>query len=52
MSNMAGEKALNVLVLLGHDFGTNTWQRKHRLGLIPGLNDFVACGDYLASGGG
>jgi glycosyltransferase involved in cell wall biosynthesis len=52
MSDVDGEKAVNVFVLLGHDFGSNTWQRKHALGLIPGLNDHLAYGYYRAAGGG
>jgi glycosyltransferase involved in cell wall biosynthesis len=51
MSDVDGEKAVNVFVLLGHDFGCNTWQRKHALGLIPGLNDHLAYGYYRAAGG-
>ena len=52
MSNVVGEKAVHVFVLLGHGFGANTWQRKYRLGLIPGLNGYLAYGYYLAAGGG
>jgi glycosyltransferase involved in cell wall biosynthesis len=51
-SNVNSEEAVNVFVLLGHDFGANTWQRKHALGLIPGLNDRLAYGYYRAAGGG
>jgi glycosyltransferase involved in cell wall biosynthesis len=43
---------VNVLVLLGHGFGANTWERKHALGLIPGLNDRLAYGYYRAAGQG
>jgi glycosyltransferase involved in cell wall biosynthesis len=52
MSNVDREKTVNVFVLLGHDFGANTWQRKHALGLIPGLNDRLAYGYYRAGGEG
>lgn len=49
---MDGEKSVNVFVLLGHDFGGNTWQRKQARGLIPGLNDHLAYGYYRAAGEG
>src|ERR1700757_4215909 len=52
MSEVVGEKGVNVFVLLGHDFGANSWQRKHALGLIPGLNDRLAYGYYRAAGRG
>lgn len=52
MSEVVGENGLNVFVLLGHDFGANSWQRKHALGLIPGLNDRLAYGYYRAAGRG
>src|SRR5713226_7206158 len=48
----ANTKDVNVFVLLGHDFGANSWQRKHSLGLIPGLNDRLAYGYYRAAGEG
>jgi glycosyltransferase involved in cell wall biosynthesis len=45
-------RRVDVFVLLGYDFGANTWQRKHALGLIPGLNDRLAYGYYRAGGHG
>lgn len=43
---------VRVFVLLGHDFGANNWERRHALGLIPGLNDRLAYGYYRAAGQG
>jgi glycosyltransferase involved in cell wall biosynthesis len=52
VSEVHDEKGVNVFVLLGHGFGANTWQRRHALGLIPGLNDRLAYGYYRAAGRG
>jgi hypothetical protein len=36
MSETSGKTRVAVFVLLGQDFGANTWRQKHTLGLIPG----------------
>jgi glycosyltransferase involved in cell wall biosynthesis len=52
MPETANVRDVNVFVLLGHDFGANSWERKFALGLIPGLNDRLAYGYFRASGPG
>jgi glycosyltransferase involved in cell wall biosynthesis len=43
---------VTTFVLLGHDFGANSWEQRQALGLIPGLNDRLAYGYYRAAGEG
>ncbi len=52
MSTVGNCDGITVFVLLGYGFGANTWERKHTLGLIPGLNDRLAYGYYRAGGQG
>jgi glycosyltransferase involved in cell wall biosynthesis len=52
MPEASGKTRVAVFVLLGHDFGANTWRQKHALGLIPGLNDDLAYGYHRAAGEG
>jgi glycosyltransferase involved in cell wall biosynthesis len=52
MSVVGKANNVNVFVLLGYNFGANSWERKHALGLIPGLNDRLAYGYYRAAGEG
>ena len=52
MPEEANVSDVNVFVLLGHDFGANSWERRHALGLIPGLNDRLAYGYFRAAGDG
>jgi glycosyltransferase involved in cell wall biosynthesis len=42
-------RPINVFVFLGHGFGSNTWERRFSLGLIPGINDRLAYGYYRAA---
>jgi glycosyltransferase involved in cell wall biosynthesis len=52
MPEFGNSRDVRVFVLLGHDFGANSWERRHALGLIPGLNDRLAYGYYRAAGQG
>jgi glycosyltransferase involved in cell wall biosynthesis len=52
MSKGSNFSRVNVFVLLGYGFGANSWERKHALGLIPGINDRLAYGYYRAAGEG
>jgi glycosyltransferase involved in cell wall biosynthesis len=52
MPERVNARDVKVFVLLGHDFGANSWERKFALGLIPGLNDRLAYGYFRASGRG
>jgi glycosyltransferase involved in cell wall biosynthesis len=52
MSEETPSQRVKVFVLLGYDFGANSWARRYAAGLIPGLNDSFAYGYYRASGDG
>ena len=52
MSEPGNPRDVTTFVLLGHDFGANSWERRQALGLIPGLNDRLAYGYYRAAGQG
>jgi len=52
MSQENPPQRVKVFVLLGYDFGANSWARRYAEGLIPGLNDCFAYGYYRASGDG
>jgi glycosyltransferase involved in cell wall biosynthesis len=52
MSEENRAERVKVFVLLGHDFGANSWDRKYARGLIPGLNDRLAYGYHRAAGNG
>jgi glycosyltransferase involved in cell wall biosynthesis len=43
---------VTVFVLLGYDFGANSWARRYAEGIIPGLNDCLAYGYHRAAGDG
>jgi len=52
MPEAGNPRDVRTFVLLGHDFGANSWERRQALGLIPGLNDRLAYGYYRAAGPG
>ena len=52
MPEPGNPRDVTTFVLLGHDFGANSWERRQALGLIPGLNDRLAYGYYRAAGQG
>jgi glycosyltransferase involved in cell wall biosynthesis len=52
MSEENRPEGVKVFVLLGHDFGANSWEQKYARGIIPGLNDRLAYGYYRAAGDG
>lgn len=49
---VSSTKDVRVFVHLGHGFGAESWRRRQALGLIPGLNDYLAYGYYRAGGNG
>jgi glycosyltransferase involved in cell wall biosynthesis len=49
MPETPNARNVNVFVLLGHDFGANSWEQKFAVGLIPGLNDRLAYGYFRAA---
>jgi glycosyltransferase involved in cell wall biosynthesis len=52
LPELGNRRDIRIFVLLGHDFGANSWERRQALGLIPGLNDRLAYGYYRAAGQG
>jgi glycosyltransferase involved in cell wall biosynthesis len=52
MSEENPSRKVKVFVLVGYNFGANSWARRFAAGLIPGLNDRFAYGYHRASGDG
>jgi glycosyltransferase involved in cell wall biosynthesis len=52
MSEENPSRRVKVFVLVGYNFGANSWARRYAAGLIPGLNDRLAYGYHRASGDG
>ena len=49
---MTPRREVNVFVFLGHGFGASNWAARYARGMIPGINEALPYGYYLAAGEG